>query len=47
MVKKSEKGGDILMTGGGELNTGIHKAFEEDDGYRHCEIGAQADMDRF
>ncbi len=30
MMKKSEKGGDILMTGGGALNTGIHKAFEEE-----------------
>ena len=29
MMKKSEKGGDILMTGGGALNTGIHRAFEE------------------
>ncbi|SFS03342.1 acyl-CoA dehydratase activase [Anaeromicropila populeti] len=30
MMKKSEKGGDILMTGGGALNIGIHKAFEEE-----------------
>lgn len=30
MMKKSEKGSDILMTGGGALNTGIHKAFEEE-----------------
>jgi predicted CoA-substrate-specific enzyme activase len=30
MMKKSEKGGDILMTGGGALNTGIHRAFEEE-----------------
>lgn len=30
MMKKSEKGGDILMTGGGALNSGIHRAFEEE-----------------
>lgn len=30
MMKKSEKGGDILMTGGGALNIGIHHAFEEE-----------------
>ncbi|MDE7330846.1 MAG: acyl-CoA dehydratase activase [Lachnospiraceae bacterium] len=30
MIKKSEKGGDILMTGGGALNIGIHRAFEEE-----------------
>jgi predicted CoA-substrate-specific enzyme activase len=30
MMKKSEKGGDILMTGGGALNIGVHKAFEEE-----------------
>lgn len=30
MMKKSEKGGDILMTGGGALNIGIKKAFEEE-----------------
>jgi predicted CoA-substrate-specific enzyme activase len=30
MMKKSEKGGDILMTGGGALNVGIQKAFEEE-----------------
>lgn len=30
MMKKSEKGGDILMTGGGALNVGIHRAFEEE-----------------
>ena len=30
MMKKSEKGGDILMTGGGALNLGIKKAFEEE-----------------
>lgn len=30
MMKKSEKSGDILMTGGGALNTGIHRAFEEE-----------------
>ena len=29
-MKKSEKNGDILMTGGGALNVGIHKAFEEE-----------------
>lgn len=30
MMKRSEKGGDILMTGGGALNVGIHRAFEEE-----------------
>lgn len=30
MMKKAEKGGDILMTGGGALNIGVHKAFEEE-----------------
>ena len=30
MMKKSEKSGDILMTGGGALNTGLHRAFEEE-----------------
>lgn len=30
MMKKSEKSGDILMTGGGALNIGIHRAFEEE-----------------
>lgn len=30
MMKKSEKGGDILMTGGGALNVGIQRAFEEE-----------------
>ena len=30
MMKKNEKGGDILMTGGGALNVGIHKAFEDE-----------------
>ena len=30
MMKKSEKGGDILMTGGGALNIGLHHAFEEE-----------------
>lgn len=30
MMKKAEKGGDILMTGGGALNVGIRKAFEEE-----------------
>ena len=30
MMKKSEKDGDILMTGGGSLNIGLHKAFEEE-----------------
>ena len=28
MMKKSERGGDILMTGGGALNIGVHKCFE-------------------
>lgn len=30
MMKKSERGGDILMTGGGALNVGIHKMFENE-----------------
>lgn len=30
MMKKSERGGDVLMTGGGALNVGIHRAFEEE-----------------
>lgn len=30
MMKKSERGGDILMTGGGALNIGLHRAFEEE-----------------
>jgi predicted CoA-substrate-specific enzyme activase len=30
MMKKSEKQGDILMTGGGALNIGLHRAFEEE-----------------
>ena len=30
MMKKSEKDGDVLMTGGGSLNIGLHKAFEEE-----------------
>jgi len=30
MMRKSEKSGDILMTGGGALNTGMHHAFEEE-----------------
>lgn len=30
MIKKSEAGGDILMTGGGALNAGICAAFEEE-----------------
>lgn len=30
MMKKSEKGGDILMTGGGALNTGLQRAFEDE-----------------
>jgi len=30
MMRKSEKSGDILMTGGGVLNTGMHHAFEEE-----------------
>ena len=30
MIKKSEMNGDILMTGGGALNIGLHKSFEEE-----------------
>jgi predicted CoA-substrate-specific enzyme activase len=30
MMKKAEKDGDILMTGGGALNTGLHRAFEDE-----------------
>lgn len=30
MMKKSERTGDILMTGGGALNVGIHKMFEQE-----------------
>ena len=30
MMKKNEKRGDILMTGGGALNIGLRKAFEEE-----------------
>jgi len=30
MMKRSEKGGDVLMSGGGALNAGIHKAFEDE-----------------
>ena len=30
MIKKNEMGGDILMTGGGAMNTGLHRAFEEE-----------------
>lgn len=30
MIKKSESSGDILMTGGGALNVGLHSAFEEE-----------------
>lgn len=30
MMKKSERGGDVLMTGGGALNIGMHQAFEEE-----------------
>ncbi len=30
MMKKNEKEGDILMTGGGALNIGLHAAFEEE-----------------
>lgn len=30
MMKKTEAGGDILMTGGGALNVGIQKAFEDE-----------------
>lgn len=30
MIRKSELGGDILMTGGGALNTGLRQAFEDE-----------------
>jgi predicted CoA-substrate-specific enzyme activase len=30
MTRKSEINGDIIMTGGGALNVGLHKAFEEE-----------------
>ena len=30
MIKKSEKCDNILMTGGGALNIGLHRAFEEE-----------------
>ena len=30
MMKKSEKNGDVLMTGGGALNIGLCKAFEDE-----------------
>ena len=30
MMRKAEKEGDILMTGGGALNIGLHRAFEEE-----------------
>lgn len=30
MMKRNEKSGDILMTGGGALNVGIHRAFEDE-----------------
>ncbi len=30
MMRKSEKGGDVLMSGGGALNVGLHRAFEEE-----------------
>jgi predicted CoA-substrate-specific enzyme activase len=30
MMRKTEKAGDILMTGGGALNAGIHKFFEDE-----------------
>jgi predicted CoA-substrate-specific enzyme activase len=30
MMKKSEKGGEVLMTGGGALNIGMRQAFEEE-----------------
>lgn len=30
MMKKSEKNGDVLMTGGGALNIGLRKAFEDE-----------------
>jgi predicted CoA-substrate-specific enzyme activase len=30
MTRKADIGGDIIMTGGGALNTGLHKAFEDE-----------------
>ena len=30
MMRKTDKDGDILMTGGGALNVGIHKMFEDE-----------------
>jgi predicted CoA-substrate-specific enzyme activase len=30
MIRKSEISGDIIMTGGGALNVGLHKAFEDE-----------------
>jgi len=30
MIRKSEMGGDLLMTGGGAMNIGLHRAFEEE-----------------
>ena len=30
MMKKNEKRGDILMTGGGAMNIGLRKAFEDE-----------------
>ncbi|RDU24997.1 acyl-CoA dehydratase activase [Anaerosacchariphilus polymeriproducens] len=30
MIRKSEMGGDIIMTGGGALNIGLRKAFEDE-----------------
>ncbi len=30
MIRKSEKGGDVLMSGGGALNVGLRQAFEEE-----------------
>lgn len=30
MMRKSEMSGDILMTGGGALNVGVHKMFEDE-----------------
>ena len=30
MIRKSEMGGDILMTGGGAMNIGLRRAFEDE-----------------
>jgi activator of 2-hydroxyglutaryl-CoA dehydratase len=30
MIRKAEMGGDILMTGGGALNVGLRKSFEDE-----------------